>query len=377
MKLKNIYLALVLLLGVSLTSFGQTTPQLPEMPDLTIYTNDLANNDCSPIVEDYLEEYRDDYLHTYQARIKQTPQPATSFSLGENDVLIELQKWQGGWSGSWVTIDQQEFIVDVKDDTDPTVSATNFISNLNVDAGECFATMPNLSGITAGDFFNDNSTLCLGNLHFVSQNPTTGSSLSIGENTISITVRDDSNNQATATTTIMVIDNEGPVMSRIPDLRIRNYDNQCYAKMPDVSNHVKTNFVSDCSGQGVITQNIPVGTHINLGDHTVEVTMADGVGNTTSSSFVINVFDNTNPIISLKPYDPFTLNPNSVNVHWRQIVNASDNCDEDLEGSIAKENETASDYVTFDCCELGENIVTVTVWDNNENETTITATVLI
>ena len=386
MKLKNIYLALVLLFGVSLTSFGQTTPpELPEMFNLTIKTSEMADNDCSPIVQDYLDVYHHSYAMTYGAYVKQTPKAAESFTIGVNTVTLKLYDVVGPfWNPSSILVDEEEFTVTVIDDTNPTVTSNNFIQNLYVDNGKCTASIPDLRSIDVGLYFDDNSTPCLGHeeLLFVSQNPLAGSALPIGVNKITITAEDKYGNEATATTIITVIDNEGPLMTEIPNLRIRNSGNECYASMPDVSDHVRTNFVSDCSGEGVITQIPAKGDMIELGVHSVHITMADGVGNETSQDFDIEVFDDTAPIITLKDYLPFTLNPNTVRVNWFNIVSATDNCDRRVAGSIVKGNgegdtNGADGYVTFDCCELGENTVTVTVTDNFGNESSVTTTVLI
>ncbi|MCK5908201.1 MAG: hypothetical protein KAG37_11435, partial [Flavobacteriales bacterium] len=384
MKLKNIYLALVLLFGVSLTSLGQSTPpELPEMFDRILKTSEMADNDCSPIVEDYLDVYHHSYAMTYGAYVKQTPKAAESFTIGENTVNIKLYDVVGPfWNPSSILVDEEEFTVTVIDDTSPTVFDNNFMNDLNVDNGKCTASMPNLRSIDVGLYFDDNSTPCNDDqeeeLFFVRQNPLAGTPLPIGDNQITITARDKYGNEATATTWIEVIDDEGPLMTEIPNLRIRNSGNECYASMPDVSDHVRTNFVSDCSGEGAITQIPEIGDEIELGVHSVHVTMADGVGNITSQDFSIEVFDDTDPIITLKNYRPFTLNPNTVRVNWFNIVSATDNCDRRVAGSIVKENgDTNGTFVSFDCCELGENTVTVTVTDNYGNESSVTTTVLI
>ncbi|MDN3725361.1 HYR domain-containing protein [Aequorivita sp. SDUM287046] len=112
------------------------------------------------------------------------------------------------------------------------------------------------------------------------------------------------------------------------------------------------------------------GSTFPVGDTTVELSVTDSDGNTSTCEFNVTVLDNEAPIAVCQDItvdlDPAT---GSVNISGADIDNGStDNC------GIAS---MTLDVSTFDCSMTGANTVTLTVTDNAGNTATCTATVTV
>ena len=399
--MKNNYfkILLVLLLGVSLTAFGQI--QLPEIADKVINTEDIDENDCSPIVMDYLAGYttqaglydaspdviyaEGSYAYTH------TPQPGTEFEIGQTLVEITLKKFVKSTSFPflpyWKTMDYESFTMTVVDNTPPTKVNEPYIAALATDIGKCTASMPDLvygDYSSLNGFFTDNSIECTGYVDVVAQSPAAGSPLAIGWNNISITIRDfPGGNEITESFRVWVEDLEGPMMTTIPHQFIpATLEDRrgCYVPMPDVSQLVLLNSEDECSGLGLVTQDPAIGTRIYFGgDYDVDVTVADGKGNTSAQSFKMTVTDKTAPIISEKQpgHGPFYVSETHAIVRWRDLVEIDENCDNGLTVTLHKEDGMMRPILWFDCCELGANPVTITATDDSGNSSELTVEVLI
>ena len=105
------------------------------------------------------------------------------------------------------------------------------------------------------------------------------------------------------------------------------------------------------------------------GEQTVTLTGTDPSGNTASATAIVTVVDNTPPVITAQNITA------TLDVEGNAVISAVqfDNGSTDNCGISTFEVSK----VSFDCSNLGDNIVTLTVTDNNGNVSTTTATVTI
>lgn len=195
------------------------------------------------------------------------------------------------------------------------------------------------------------------------------------------TATDDCNNKSTHVQTITVKDNSAPVFINVPqDITVytENY-NSLLCEVP-VSLDMTGN-VTDCQGVGnvTITNNSPYGNgqgnasgtyHVGL--YPVKFTAVDKCGNAASVTVNVYVIDNTKPIakcddvnLTINNSGLATLNPQDVD------EGSTDNC-------TASQNLILSLSTTqFDCTDLGNNIVTLTVVDQAGNFNTCTSVITV
>lgn len=124
-----------------------------------------------------------------------------------------------------------------------------------------------------------------------------GSSFPVGTTTVTYTATDASNNQATCSFTVTVLDNTGPFVASLPTVT-----GQCNAVVtaPVV--------VDNCTGSVTGTTSDPL-VYSNQGTYFVNWTFTDANGNSSTAVQVVIVQDNTDPIIT--PPAPITVSANA------------------------------------------------------------------
>jgi gliding motility-associated-like protein len=185
----------------------------------------------------------------------------------------------------------------------------------------------------------------------------------LGENTVTLTVTDQSGNESVATTNIMVVDHIAPTISCLADLSVNADTGSCEAiptlKIPETADNCEV---------ATITNDAP--DKFSVGETTVIWTVTDTSGNTATCEQVITVADNEAPIANIVA--PFTLqldDTGNATITVQDINNQStDNC------GIA---HVLINKETFDCNDLGGNIIILQVTDDSGNETINTTTVTI
>ncbi len=253
-------------------------------------TGQIVATDCSPFA------------------VTQNPLPGSLLPLGTNGVVLTATD-TNGFSAAW------SVILTVVDDTPPVfvVCATN--QSLAAGPG-CSATMPDLTGeLTVTDACSAVT---------VTQDPVTGTTLTLGDHLVTFTARDAASNSSTCTLTLSVIDNSAPVISSGPTNRTLVATTNCAALAPDLTGEI---VATDCSSF-TVTQNPVPESLLPLGTNTVVLTATDTNGFNASFSVHITVVlpatANTNITISeFMAKNTFTLaDEDGTFSDWIEIHNA-------------------------------------------------------
>jgi hypothetical protein len=186
----------------------------------------------------------------------------------------------------------------------------------------------------------------------------------VGPNTEILTVTDVNGNTSTCTSTITVEDFIAPIavcQDITIQLNVIGQDTIAAADINDGS--------TDACGIDTITLDITTFNCSNVGGNTVELTVTDVNGNSTTCTATVDVEDNVSPIaicqnvmVSLNNLGEGSTTPAAVD------NGSNDPCGiESLELNIFE----------FDCSDVGTNPVILTVTDNNGNITQCNATVMV
>ena len=195
-----------------------------------------------------------------------------------------------------------------------------------------------ISSSQPGDFFPVNTTTVT--------YTTTDLSGNVSICSFDITVNDVEPPKAVCTDFTAILDSNGQVVVTPADVDLNSFDN-CGVD----SLHVAPSSF-DCD---------------SLGDHTVVLTVVDAVGNSSTCTATVSVLDNTAPVASCKNIT-LSLDANGeAFITGADIDNGStDNCGIDTMEVKPK---------SFNCQDIGNNAVVLTVFDASGNEASCTANV--
>jgi gliding motility-associated-like protein len=178
----------------------------------------------------------------------------------------------------------------------------------------------------------------------------------IGTTTVTWTVTDASGNSATATQLVTVVDQTAPVVTAPANVTVTS-NNFCEATGVDLGT---PNATDNCTNNLTITNNAPA--TYPLGTTTVTWTITDAAGNVTTVDQTVTVIDETAPVVLLASTTVILDANGSATITFQDLDNGStDNC------GIASAVLSQSD---FDCSNVGNNIVSVTLTDNSGNQST-------
>jgi gliding motility-associated-like protein len=232
----------------------------------------------------------------------------------------------------------------IGDDTAPTISAP-----LNV------TTTPNLGceaiGVALG------TPVTSDNCGVASVTNDAPAIFPIGNTIVTWTVTDASGNTATATQVVTVVDQSAPVVTSTPaDITVSSND-FCEATGVELGMPMATD---NCTNDLTITNNAP--STYPLGTTTVTWTITDASGNSTTVDQTVTVVDQTAPVVLLANTSVILDANGSASINFADVDNGSyDNCG--IASVILGQSE-------FDCSNVGNNLITVTVIDNSGNQST-------
>ena len=253
----------------------------------------------------------------------------------------------------------------VADNTPPTVACpSNQTGTFNT---SCQYTIPDFRSSTlVGDNVDPNPTLV--------QSPApgtviTGSGTTVNQ-TITMTATDNSGNVGSCTFTIAVSDVTNPSIS-CPGTQTGSFNSNCQFSVPDYRSSAS---VSDnCTPTGSITvSQSPAPGALISSNTTVTLTATDLSGNSRSCNFALNLSDNTAPNAVCRNVTVQLNSSGAASVTASQVNNgSSDNCTST--GNLTLAVSPSS----FNCSDIGNNAVTLTVTDQAGNASTCGATVTV
>jgi len=268
-------------------------------------------------------------------------------NVGENTVNLTVTDIHGNQTSKTA-------IVTVKDVIAPTANCVSPFSIQLDDTG--YAT------ITANQINNGSSDNCA--ITEVSIDKTSFDCSNIGDNTVTLTIKDANNNISSCSTTVTVTDQVAPeVITK--NITVQLDDNGNATISPQ---DINDGSYDACS---IDNMSIDIDTFncTNSGVNTVTLTVTDSSGNQDSKTAIITVVDTTIPVINTKD---ITINLDingTASITAADINNGSfDNCEIDT---------YELDTLSFDCTNVGENTVNLTVTDIHGNQTSKTAIVTV
>ena len=283
--------------------------------------------------------------------VSQTPTVGTIIS-GHNTIQTITLTANDGNGNTTAT----NFDITLIDSTIPTLSdVADFEENLDTN---CEFSIPDYTALTTA---TDNC-----GIPTVSQTPAVGTIIN-GHNTVqTITLTaDDGNGNTTATNfNITLIDSIAP--TAITQNITVQLSNDGFATI--TANLIDNSSTDNC---GIDSYNLDVTdfTCSDIGQNTVTLTVIDSNGNSNSETAIVTVEDNFSPNIMTQDITVQIGEDGTVTITPEQINNLStDNC------GIAS---YSLDIDAFSCEHLGENTVTLTITDVNDNVSGTTAIVTV
>lgn len=244
------------------------------------------------------------------------------------------------------------FDVIVNDAEQPNIITHNYTASLDANG---------LAVITGEDIDNGSSDNC--EIASYELDITEFSCDDLGEHTVMLTVTDVNGNAVSESATVTVVDILGPTIT-VQDITIAlNDEGNVIIDADDIATAV------DNCGTATFEVSTTEFSCDNLGNNTVTVTSTDEYGNTSTANAVITIEDITPPVVVTQDVT-VALNENGLAFVSVEDINneSSDNC-----GIFSYGLDTA----TFNCEDIGENEVVLTIIDGYGNENTGTAIVTV
>jgi uncharacterized repeat protein (TIGR01451 family) len=195
--------------------------------------------------------------------------------------------------------------------------------------------------------------------------PNTFTCEDIGENEVTITVVDVNGLISSCTAIVTVEDDSGPLCST-QDIEIILDGNGNYILEPE---EIYTG--SPCGG-GDVTLEVDPNTFDcdDIGENTVTLTVTDQFGNQESCTAIVTVTDTIAPVCNVMDYTAYLDGNGQAVIGFSDLDDGSDDPCGFITLVILSNN-------SFNCADIGDNIVTVTLVDNSGNLSTCEATVTV
>jgi hypothetical protein len=283
----------------------------------------------------------------------------TSFScadVGANVVTLTATETVSGAQST------AQATVTIIDNMAPTVVTQNITVQLNA-AG--------IATITPAAINNGSTDNCtIGGSLGLALSKTTFDCSNLGAYTVTLTVTDAANNQATATAIVTVVDNISPT-ALAQNITVQlNASGSATIAAASINNGSTDN----CTASGALVKGLSKSTFTcaDLGANTVTLTVTDATGNQSTATATVTVEDKLAPTAIAKNITINLDNSGSASITAADINNGSaDNCTSTA--NLILSINTSS----FTTANLGANSVTLTVQDAQGNSSTATATVTV
>lgn len=238
----------------------------------------------------------------------------------------------------------------VVDLENPVITCPADIS-VATDVGECSTTISYNASVS------DN---CAGTT--ILYTPASGSSFNVGTTTVIATAIDAAGNESECTFTVMVSDNENPVMVCPSNISVSTDVGEC-------SKAVSYSASTSDNCEGVWVSYTPAsGSTFNLGTTPVTAMATDAAGNKSECTFTVNVSDDENPMVTCPADVSVSADPSECSMAVSYTASASDNCE-----GIA----LSYSHISGSTFNVGITMVTVTAIDASGNESECTFTIAV
>ncbi len=261
-------------------------------------------------------------------------------NVGDNTITLTAEDNAGNTASATA-------IVTVQDKVIPTATTKPYTAQLGATGTVT---------ITAADVNNGSSDICGAVTLAISK--ATFTCANVGDNVITLTVTDVNGNSNTAFATVTVKDEVKPVVNT-KNITVQ-LDNE--GKVSIVAADVN-NISTDACGISTMTVSKTSFDCANVGANTVTLTVTDVNGNFDSKTAVVTVVDSVKPIAIGKPIT-ISLNgtSGSVSITAADVNNSS--------SDVCGIKSLSVSPNSFTCSNVGVNMVTLTVTDNNDNVST-------
>jgi hypothetical protein len=250
-------------------------------------------------------------------------------------------------------------IVTVVDAIAPVAQCKNVTLNLDVTGN---------ATLLATDIDNGSTDNCGIVTRTVS--PSNFTCANVGNNTVTLTVKDASNNTTTCTATVTIKDLIAPTAS-CKNISV-NLDN---AGSAVITPAMVDNGSSDNCGSVTLSLSKTSFNCTNRGANVVNLTVTDTAGNASNCNATVTVIDNTPPVATCKNFTLVLAANGTGTLLPANIDNgSSDNCGV-VSYQISKDNNTFSNSLSYNCSDVGTKTVYLRVTDAAGNSNSCTATV--
>ena len=298
----------------TLTVVDNTKPSIITCPAIQIQH---AGANCQFVVPDWTGTVlATDNCGTTDLTISQSVAPGTVWTPGPHTINFTVKDKAGN------EISCGPVTVVVRDATAPvivTCAPAQSTSTLNAN---CQAAVPDFTG---GIIATDNcSSTGAGTLQ-ITQNPSVGTMVGVGNHKITITVKDAAGNTATCETWFNVTSNGVPDITQCTTPRTVYVDGTCQAAIPDLTRSIEYNTGCGATGPANVTQSPAAGTLVGTGAYTVRITVTNANGS-DYCDVVVTVADNLPPAITCpEPVMEMSCDASAVHVTLEPPT-ATDNC---------------------------------------------------
>jgi len=313
-----------------------------------------ANASCQGTVGSYAAITLSDNC-TPSPTVTQSPASSTLLTGHNTTQTVTLTANDGNGNTGTCTL-----TVTLKDVTPPSITCP---ANATVNANaSCQGTVGSYSAASLGDNCNPSPT--------VTQSPASSTLLS-GNNatqTVTLTANDGNGNTGTCTLTVTLKDVTKPSITCPANVTV-NVNASCQGSIGAYSPAALSD---NCTPNPTITQSPASGTLISGHNSvsTVTLTATDGAGNTQTCTMTVTLKDMMPPAIVCKPFTAILDATGNVSITPANVYQTgSDNC-----GVVSLVSVVAS---SFNCSNVGNNLVTLTANDGNGNTATCSATVTV